>query len=79
MVKAKFLLMKFKFEIENGADKSPLHLLLERQIIIKELFPDQKIQEKWISITLRGRTCIVLLKKDSNHKFDYKQECIFDF
>ena len=28
--------------------------------ILKELFPDWKIQEKWISITLRGRTCIVL-------------------
>ena len=46
---------------------------------LKELFPDWKIKEKWISITLRGRTSIVLLKKDSNHKFDYKQECIFDF
>ena len=43
---------------------------------IKELFPDWKIQEKWISITLRGRTCIALLKADFNHDFDFKQECI---
>ena len=49
------------------------------EFTVKELFPDWKIQEKWISITLRGRTCIVFLKKDSNHKFDYKQECIFNF
>ena len=44
---------------------------------IKELFPDWKIQEKWISITLRGRTCIVLLKKDSNHIFDYLKDINF--
>ena len=46
------------------------------RILFKELFPDWKIQEKWISITLRGRTCIVLLKADFNQKLDYKQEYI---
>ena len=45
-------------------------------VAFKELFPHWKIQEKWISITLRGRTCIVLLKADFNHKLDYKQEYI---
>ena len=42
-------------------------------MVLKELFPDWEIIEKWISITLRRKTRIEILTACFHHVFDYKQ------